>query len=222
MRRLANTAMNLATVVVTLGALGSVAWRVLEYARRPSDPSARREVDDWPRFGQDGQSIGAVHPKVTIVEFADYECPFCAQAAPILDSLLSARSSDLRVVYRHLPLEIHPHSRTAAVAAECAALQGKFHAVHVIMYERQADLGRLPWVELGAAASIPDVNGFSECVEKPGDRITARLESDRLAATDLGLDGTPAFLINQLLVPGYQGRDTLAALVSRALREVGK
>src|SRR4029078_10880382 len=86
--------------------------------------------------------MGASHAPLTIVEYGDFECPNCKQAAPAVKLLLERFAGRVRVVFRHFPLEeVHPHALAAAEAAECAGAQGKFWAMHDQLFDHQPHLG---------------------------------------------------------------------------------
>ncbi|WP_208897880.1 Na+/H+ antiporter NhaA [Streptomyces incarnatus] len=147
---------------------------------------------------------------VTVVEYGDYECPYCSEADPVTRDLLLSRS-DVRYVWRHLPLsDIHPHARLAAEAAEAAAAQGAFWTMHTLLLRRQ---GRLEMSDLvGYAAELGlDVPTFREDLRR---RVHAgRVERDIASADRSGASGTPTFFFNGQR--HYGGLD-LAAL-TRAL-----
>ena len=93
-------------------------------------------------------SLGPSDAAVTLVEYGDFECPNCKQAAPVVKLLLSHFIGRLRVVYRHFPLEeVHPHALSAAKAAECAGGQGKFWPMHDVLFENQGALKFHHWSE---------------------------------------------------------------------------
>jgi len=130
---------------------------------------------------------------VTVVEYGDYECPYCSDAAPVTRDLLLSRP-DVRYVWRHLPLsDIHPHARLAAEAAEAAAAQGAFRPMHTLLLERQ---DRLETSDLlGYAAELGlDVRAFREDLRR---RVHAgRIERDMASADRSGVSGTPTFFFN--------------------------
>ena len=85
--------------------------------------------------------LGSSHARVTVVEYGDFECPNCKQAAPLVKPLLAKHNGRLRVVFRQLPLEgVHPHAFGAALAAEAAGAQGKFWPMHDLLFENQSRL----------------------------------------------------------------------------------
>jgi protein-disulfide isomerase len=77
---------------------------------------------------------------VTIVEFSDFECPYCGRVQPTLRTVLSGAGSDVRIVFKHFPLSMHAHARPAAIAADCAHAQGRFWEFHDLVFDGQATL----------------------------------------------------------------------------------
>ncbi len=124
----------------------------LEALQREAD-AARAEAQ---RSGNARDSYyGATYPKlpvgdspvrgtadawVTVLEFGDFQCPYCREAKPIMDDLLEANPKDVRLVFKHFPLDMHAHARPAAIAAECASQQGKFWPFHDTLYENQRSI----------------------------------------------------------------------------------
>jgi protein-disulfide isomerase len=88
----------------------------------------------------DSPSLGPADAWVTVVEFSDFECPYCAQATNTLDQVKLAYPGSVRIVFKHFPLSFHPQARPAAIAAECAHAQGKFWEMHDLIFRNQASL----------------------------------------------------------------------------------
>jgi protein-disulfide isomerase len=152
------------------------------------------------------------------VAFLDYQCPFCAQANRDLESLAAAYPAEVALVFRHLPLvKIHPSAKEAALAAECAAMQGRFRAFHTLLYSSQDSIGVESWVSLAESAQVADLRRFDGCVTTGEAR--ASLTRDSLAAKDLDVPGTPTLLINNLLILGYPGERALQEMVHDKLKE---
>lgn len=154
---------------------------------------------------------GATEAPLTLVEFGDYQCPYCGAAYPVVKQLQKALGRKLRFVFRNFPLtQAHPYALVAAEAAEAAALQGKFWEMHDFIYENQAALQPdiLPdWaVDLGL-----DVEKFGAAI-RHGD-VTKRIKEDRVSGISSGVNGTPCFFINGVRyddMPDYES--LLAAL----------
>jgi len=133
---------------------------------------------------------------VTLVEYGDYECPYCGRAYPIVKKLQHELGSQLRFVFRNFPLkEIHPHAQHAAEAAEAAAAQGRFAEMHDALFEHQRDLRDLRLSEHAAAIGL-DVARFEK--DLADHTYAARVREDFLSGLRSGVNGTPTFFINGL------------------------
>jgi protein-disulfide isomerase len=141
----------------------------------------------------DAASFGPPMAKVTIVEWSDFQCPYCARAAPVVEQLRQAYPKDVRFVFRHLPLPMHPDAPMAARAAVAAQAQGKFWALHDWMYQHQRELDRAS-LEKQAAALGLDMVKFRAGMDAP--QTQSRIEADQRAAGALGVNGTPTFFVN--------------------------
>ncbi len=144
---------------------------------------------------------GPATAPVTIVEFSDFQCPFCARSQAVLKQVLEKYPNDVKLVFRHFPLESHPQARLAAEAAECAARQGKFWEYHDQLF---ASAGELPRSRLqGLAETIGlDPQGFSSCLD--GGTTGVRVAADLMAGRQLGVTGTPTFFVNGRMLEGAQ------------------
>lgn len=163
----------------------------------------------------DGPSLGPVDAPVTIVEFSDFQCPYCQRAGPVVKAILDRYPEQVRVVYRHLPLDnIHPRARPAAQASVCADEQGHFWSYHDQIFANpralsDEDLRRYAG-EIGA-----DVGAFEACLASP--RGVGKVAKDVAEAQALGITGTPAFIINGLVVFGFQSEEALEKIVKQEL-----
>jgi len=132
--------------------------------------------------------------KVTLVEYGDYECPFCGRAYPIVKKIQEALGSRLRFVFRNFPLtESHPHAQHAAEAAEAAAAQGRFWEMHDALYEHQRALGDRQLVEYAAAIGLDERTFHQELTEHTH---APRVREYFLSGVRSGVNGTPTFFIN--------------------------
>ena len=150
--------------------------------------------------GPDDHSRGPLDAKLTVVEYGDYQCPYCGQAYPIVEQLLSTFADSMRLIFRNLPLaDMHPHAEAAAEMAEAVALQGKFWEIHDALYENQRDLSDASirrYVE-GVGA---DVDEATKAVAGGGPR--QRVETDFEGAIRSGANGTPTFFVNGVRYDG--------------------
>jgi protein-disulfide isomerase len=143
---------------------------------------------------------GNVTAPLVLVEFGDYECPYCGMAYPMVKNLQDQLGEDLAFVFRNFPLSrIHPHAFSAAVATEAAALQEKFWEMHDIIFEHQRTLEKEDL--LGFAQTIGlDLKLFKQDIELP--KLTEKVEQDFETGIRLDVNGTPAFFVNGQRYPG--------------------
>jgi protein-disulfide isomerase len=154
---------------------------------------------------------GPVEAPVTLVEYGDYQCPYCGEAHPIVKSLLDLEPNAIRFVFRHFPItSIHPYAEIAAEAAEAAGAQGKFWQMHDWIYEHQETIA--PDDLLAAAAVLDlDVNIFA--ADMTAHRHEKKIREDFMSGVRSGVNGTPTFFINGVRHDGgYQLEDLLAAI----------
>jgi len=142
-------------------------------------------------------SKGPADAPLQIVEFSDFQCPFCSRAQPVVTQLVQKYEGELRLVYRHLPLSrIHPRAQELAEASECAAEQGKFWPFHDVIFGRFGELDAMDADSIAKDAGVRDPKRFRECRESG--KFRARVAEDQRAAESLGIGGTPTFLIGRL------------------------
>jgi protein-disulfide isomerase len=146
---------------------------------------------------------------VTVIQFSEFQCPFCARALPSLKELESNKS--VRVVWKHLPLSFHANAMPAAIAAEAAREQGKFWEMHDRLFSSQAALSDASYLQYARELGL-DVKRFQEAIQSP--RLRARIQEDLAAAASAGVTGTPTFVVNGEVVVGTGG---LEAAVQRRL-----
>src|SRR5690606_8407676 len=128
-------------------------------------PEQVRFVEDWEVLVNGGSVVGSRQASVRIVEFSDFQCPFCAQAHYELRKLRQDNAGRVSIIYRHFPLEdIHPHAVTAALASECAGAQGRFEAYHDALFDRQRLIGVRDWTLFATDAQVPDLDVFKNCL----------------------------------------------------------
>ena len=153
----------------------------------------------WDTLVAAGARLDAGSPPVRIVEFSDYQCPFCKQEHFVLSALLDSVPT-LGIAYRHLPNDRHPAARGAALAAICAERQGHFREMHSSLFETIEWQTDTNWISLAKSAGIPDIGGFAVCLSDPS--TSRRLEQDLRLAEQLGITGTPEFVSPKERVSG--------------------
>ena len=161
--------------------------------------------------GRDGVR-GAAEPLVTIVEFSDFQCPFCGQAAQVLDEAAKTYPDDVRLVFRQFPLQMHPDAELGARAAIAAGRQNRFWAMHDRLFANRASMKEED-IEVHAKELGLDVDKFK--ADFASDEVKAQVEADKLAGRTLGVRGTPALFINGLFIGGAPKPEMLAQLIDR-------
>jgi len=175
-------------------------------AAQPTEAAAD-ETDPLQPRANDWRKNAAANPAVTIIEYADFQCPGCAAISPLLRQIGEAYPEDVEVIYRYFPLNsIHPNAQKSAEAAEAAGTQGKFWEYHDLLFERQTD-----WSALDATAARDFFVALAEELGLDSDQFAADLDSGAFAervsaseqeATSLGLPGTPSAIVNGQIIPG--------------------
>ncbi len=162
---------------------------------------------------------GPATAPVTLVEFADFQCPFCGQVQQTLERIMADYPDEVRVVFRHFPLDdLHPQSRAAAEAAACAAAHGEFWAYHDLLFAHQDALGPDELVVYARQAGI-DVEAFRTCVNEH--RFAEQVERDLTDGMAAGVSGTPAFLINGRPLTGPPEYEELRERIEAELKRKG-
>ncbi len=195
----------------------------LERARQSYVESLRQKADvaillrpPRARVGYDSSRLrGSAAAPVIIVEFSDFQCPYCRGVAPTLKTLLAKYAGRVSLAYRDLPLrELHPQAQQAAEAARCAGEQGKFWEYHDLLYTGEAkfDAGSL----VGRARILGlDVERFSSCLASG--KFKNSVEEDVQEATRAGVSGTPAFFINGIFLSGAQPLSVFEKIIEAEL-----
>ena len=209
----------LATGIVATG----LATLVFQIVRRLPERVRARQIagtrDDLLDLSEDvdperDHVRGSDDAPVTLVEYGDYECPYCGQAEVAIRELLDSFGDDLRYVWRHLPLtDVHEHAQTAAEAAEASAEQGEFWRMHDVLLDHQGDLTPPDLTRYARDLGL-DVDKFWESIRTR--RNAARVAEDVASADASGVAGTPSFFINGRRHQGGYDVATLSQAVRAA------
>jgi protein-disulfide isomerase len=152
---------------------------------------------------------------ITLVEYGDFECPYCGQAYPVVKELEARMGERLRVVFRHFPLtEVHPHAAHAAEAAEAAGAQRRFWQMHDLLYERQDALEDADLIGYASELGL-DLDRFQ--VELAQGVHRTRVREDFMSGVRSGVNGTPTFFINGRRHDGAWDLESLAEAVTLAM-----
>ncbi len=165
----------------------------------------------------DDPALGVEDAPVVIIEFSDYECPFCAQTVSLVRTILSDNAGKVKYVLRDFPLQtIHPHAFKAAEAANCAGEQGKFWEMHDLLFEKQAQLDTTSLKGYAARLQI-DINQFEDCLDS-GEYVD-EIRHDIEEGKKYYVNGTPTFFVNGHRLAG-PSLEQLQQAIDLALEEV--
>jgi protein-disulfide isomerase len=161
-----------------------------------------------------GAAKGPANAPIEIIEFSDFQCPFCQRANPTVRQVLQTYGDRVRFVYRHFPLGNHPNARPAAEASQCAAEQGKFWEYHDRLFANQSRLGEADLKQSAAELGL-DTTKFNACVDTH--KYRAQVEADMKAGEEAGVNGTPAFFVNGRMIGGAQPFDAFKRIIDEEL-----
>jgi protein-disulfide isomerase len=158
---------------------------------------------------------GSPNAVIMLLEYGDYECPFCGQAYVLIKKIQESLGDDLCFAFRNFPLaNMHPHAEHAAEAAEAAALKGKFWEMHDLLYENQDALDDESLAEYIAELNFDAPRLIEEVV---AGAHAERIREDFKSGVRAGVNGTPSFFINGLRYDGALDFDTLLAILSEGV-----
>lgn len=169
-------------------------------------------------------SLGPAQAPVTIVEFGDFQCPYCSRASKVVKAFLATpESKNVRFIYRHFPLSFHPWAKPAAEAAACVNFQGaeKFWALHNWIFDNQksftAENAQEKLLEGVRGIQGIDLNAYQTCVDNA--MSAGLVQKDLALGNASAVHGTPTFFINGRQIPGIRSADDLRTLVAQAQQE---
>jgi protein-disulfide isomerase len=171
-----------------------------------------------PPIGDRDHIIGPARAPVTLVEYGDYECPYCGMAHPIVKELLGRVGKNMRFAFRHFPLtRVHPHAEHAAEAAEGAGFQGedKFWQMHDLLFTHQDALDDEDLLVYASSIGL-DMERFASDLQSG--RAARKVREDFLSGVRSGVNGTPTFFINGRRHEGTYDLPTLLSAVAVAAR----
>lgn len=161
-----------------------------------------------------GPSQGPATAPVTIVEFSDFQCPYCARLIPTLDEVKKKYGDKVRIVFRQYPLNFHQHAQKAAEASLCAHEQGKFWELHDAMFQNQQALA-VEQLKAKAAELGMNAEQFNSCLD--GNKYAAQVKTDFDEGAKAGVNGTPAMFINGRFLSGAQPLQEITKVIDDEL-----
>lgn len=207
-----NTVGNIVTAIMVICAISVTVVSVLQYLRSRnlatvSTAKSTRYIKDWKGLTRGRLvNLGSKDASLKIVEFSDYECPYCREVESYLQALVAKYPRKVAVIRYNNPLQdIHHQAFKAAKAARCSELQGNLRTFEPLLFK--VDLATVNWTRLAAEGGIKNISDFENCLDEPS--TAAYVQSDLLTASNYGIKATPEFIINGEL---YVGELTLPQL----------
>jgi NhaA family Na+:H+ antiporter len=213
----------IALQVVTLAMIVGVTWYSHDDLKRylstlpigGGQPSTPQRVENWePLVREHNATLGRQDAAVVVVEYSDFQCPFCRQFAHETRREIAAKYGDqIRMVFKHYPLQqIHPQAMTAAIAAQCARREGKFWEVHERFFSHPDALDIASVIAVGESLELSD--SYVECVIN--EKTRGEVEQDIQDASEVGVRGTPTFMVNGDFLVGNQTEAAFEAAFRKA------
>jgi NhaA family Na+:H+ antiporter len=152
------------------------------------------KIAHWEDYLDQGVHIGPTRARVQLIEFADFECPFCGSFHKILKDIRVRYPNDVSLDYVHFPLPMHRFALLAARVAECAGDQGRFEEMYDTLFDGQESFGLKPWRDYATAAGVPDLVAFDGCI-RLSDPIP-HVERGKELGARLDVRETPTLIVN--------------------------
>jgi protein-disulfide isomerase len=159
---------------------------------------------------------GDFNAPITLVEFSDFECPFCGRHLPTLNKILSDYPNQVRLVYKHFPLGFHPNSQKAAEASECADEQGKFWEYHDKLFENQPTGYSLDKFKQWAKDLGLNSGKFNDCLDSG--KFAQKVQADFQEGAEKGVNGTPTTFVNGQLISGALPYESFKQIIDSLLK----
>lgn len=159
---------------------------------------------------------GPADAKVTIVTFSDFQCPFCQRGAATMDEVLKAYPKEVKLVFKNLPLPFHDKAKPAARAALAAKKQGKFWEMHDLLFKNQQSFSDEGFAKFATDLGL-DVEKFKADMASPD--LDKAIDADAEQGRQLGVNGTPGFFVNGVLISGAQPLPAFKSVIDRWLKQ---
>jgi protein-disulfide isomerase len=187
------------SIVLTVAAAAIAVAFVHREVQGPRKPAAAavqppQYLPDWRSLATAGILVGDSAARIKVVEFADFECPYCRTADSVYRDVKKQFGADVALVFIHYPLRMHRFALPAARAAECANEQGRFGEFHDALYSKQDSLGLKSWSSYARDAGVPDIARFGNCTAATTQ--LARVNAGLALGKRVGVRGTPTVIVN--------------------------
>jgi protein-disulfide isomerase len=168
------------------------------------------------KVSDSGPSKGSENAPVTIIEFSDFQCPYCKQASSTLRQVVESYAGDVKLVFKHLPLPIHQHAFKAAQAAVCAGQQGKFWEYHDLLFESSSDLSAEAFNRFAVQLGLKTTE-FKSCLDSEFSRNAVM--RDLQEARQSGIQSTPIFVVNGKVLRGARSSEEFKMAIDQELKK---
>ncbi|MDD4995450.1 MAG: thioredoxin domain-containing protein [Patescibacteria group bacterium] len=175
-------------------------------------------VAEVPAVGETDYAVGPEDASITLIEYSDFECPYCLSYKTTMDQVLKDYDGKIRFVFRHFPLSFHENARGAAMAAECAGEQGKFWEMYEKIFDANADgtMGTDVWKQAAKEIGL-NTGDFNVCLDE--NRYDSKINEEMQTGAQAGVRGTPATFINGQMVSGALPIADLEAILDQILAQ---
>lgn len=198
-------------------AIDKIVAKKREEARRQEDPPLEEKLKKRVDVKFDGAPVkGNAAAKITIVEFSDFQCPFCKRVLPTVDQVMKEYEGKVKLAFRHNPLPFHPNATPAAKAAMAAHKQGKFWEMHDKLFNGQQDLTDKNFKKWAGELKL-NVAKFEKDMKDPA--VAKEIEDDASFARANGAGGTPSFFVNGVILVGAQPFEKFKEVIDALLKE---
>ncbi len=208
----------LATTILVLCAM--VVTSIL--VRHELVPSGSRTepvfIENWRALLSGGHTVGDTSALVYVIEFSDYQCPYCKTMEPVIERVLKKYQGLVTLVRYDLPLRSHPHALEAALAVECASLQQRYDQYHDLLFEYPEHLNEGEWVRLALLAGVRDTARFRQCIRS--NEQGRSVDHEINVAKRFAVQGTPTFVVNGFVLIGAVEEPVLESMIERILSEL--
>ena len=204
-----------------VAALGAALGKAAPAAKAAAPtPAPRRGPDPAKAYTVNTQGSpskgGGQNAAVTLVEFSDFQCPFCSRVTGTLDLIENTYGDKVRIVFKHLPLRMHSRAPLAHAASEAANRQGRFWEMHDLIFANQRELTEAKYIEYAGKIGL-DVDRFKKDMVSAS--VKARVEADKAEAERLGVTGTPGFFVNGYFLSGAKPFSEFKRVIDAQLAE---
>ena len=215
--RAISLALTVAVVAFTVVYLRQNVWGSTGSAANGLQVTVEKRWPELKKLAESGQHRGDTSAPIHLIEFVDFECPYCKRFDAVSRALEKKYDGKIRRTFLHTPVPGHRFAMQAARAAECAGQQGRFWPMHDALFAHQDSLGTRPWLSYARDARVQNEPQFDECASK-SDTVAAVAAGIRLAL-EFKVRGTPTVLLNGRRMDGVPTEGMLDSLIKQLLKE---